>query len=248
MRLETGCRLPQNLKEAVPLLADSYWNRDSLPEVPRVFGHVNSDIRWGALANAGIGAVGDCVLAEAAHGTMVWCHGAGKPFPPFTDVTIRRQYFTLTGGADSGLDPVKVAEWRVKEGLVDASGHRHTLKGYSRLRDLSDLAVAGYMYGGLGLMLSLPESAKYEFANAEPWADTSGDATGGHMVFFCGRNSAQNWMCITWGRLQAMTPEWLDRYCFGVLVYYSAEYLLPTGVSPEAIRASELEADLQRFA
>lgn len=248
MRLETGCRLPQDLPKAVPLLADSYWERSNLPAVPKVFGHVSSEVPWGALGNAGQGAVGDCTIAGVAHQVMLWKRASSGAYPIFADATVRKQYFTLTGGQDSGLDPVKVATWWVKDGIADAGGNHHRIRGYSRLGDVSDLDVACYMYGCLGLILDLPNSAKYEFLNGEPWSDTSQQGASGHYAVLCGRNSAQNWTCITWGRVHAITPSWMDKYLIGAMVYYSSEYLLPSGVSPEAIKADVLEQDLQRFA
>ena len=247
MRLETGCLLPENLPEAVPLLADTYWDRSSLPKVPAVFGHTNGGVIWGTLGNAGPGAVGDCTVAGVAHAVQLWRRAAFNAYPLFTDSGIKQQYFSLTGGQDSGLDPVNVANWWIKTGVQDAGNVRHIIRGYSRLSSLSDLDLACYLYGCVGLVLLLPESAKFEFRNGEPWQDTSERGLGGHYVLLCGRNSAKNWTVVTWGRVHAVTPHWLERYCYGALVYYSREYIMPSGVTPEGIKTSQLEEDLKRF-
>ena len=243
LNLKRGC-LPFQA-EAVKLYASDYWDRSKLPVVPDVFGHVDNSIEWGMLAND---MVGDCVMAGAAHRVMVWNRAVERGLVLFTDAGVRRQYFSLAGGLDEGLDPIAAAKWETTTGIADAGGNVHRTKGFSVLGSLGDLGVATYMYGSVGLCINLPDNAEDYFRDGKPWTDTSASGSGGHYVVNVGRNSHGLWVGITWGVLQAYTQEWLEKYCMGVLVYYSEEYLLPSGVSPEAIKGEELDADLARLA
>ena len=67
---------------------------------------------------------------------------------------------------------------------------------------------------------------------------------GGHCITACGFNSRQNLVAITWGRLQAITREFFDRYVEEAICSFNDEYLSTSGVSPENFNGAELVADL----
>lgn len=232
--------------EAVKLKFHSYLVQSQLPTVPKVFGHVRRAAPPGGWGMLGNNINGDCVLAGAAHEVMTWAWATGQAIPSFTPANVLKQYFELTGGQDKGLDPIATAKWRASTGLTDASGGVHKVKAFGSIGSRSDLELAVYLYGVAGVGLALPDSAEQQFTDGRPWGDLSADPNhkNGHYVPCVGKNSQGNLMVVTWGKLQAMTPDYFDKYAVGALVFFSREYLLATGKSPEAFDEAQLDADL----
>jgi hypothetical protein len=216
----------------------------SLPPMPATFGHVHKAAPVGGWGLLGNNRAGDCVLAGAAHETMTWAWATGKPIPLFSTVNVLKQYRALTGGADSGLDPIATAKWRVSNGLADAQGGIHQVKAFGAVNDLSDVELAVYLFGVCGIGVALPHSAEQQFIDGRPWDDVAGDPKDGHYVPCVGKNSDGNLMVVTWGKLQAMTPAYFEKYAVGAVCYFSIEYLLETGKSPEMFDEAQLDADL----
>jgi hypothetical protein len=50
---------------------------------------------------------------------------------------------------------------------------------------------------------------------------------------------------VTWGRLQAMTRRFLEKYNDESVAYVSREMLRKSGTSPGGLRIRQLEADLK---
>jgi hypothetical protein len=234
--------------EAVKINLRRYLVAAELPKVPKSFGHVRKAAPpvsggWGMLGND---SEGDCVLAGAAHETMTWAWATRKPIPPFTPTNVIDQYLALTGGADSGLDPVDTAKWRVSTGLTDANGSVHKIKAFVSCGSQADVEIAVYLFGACGLGLSLPDNAEQQFSAGQPWNDISGarNEQNGHYVPCVGKNSAGNLIVVTWGALTAMTPAYFDKYGAGAIALFSPDYLLETNKSPEAFDEAQLDADL----
>lgn len=230
--------------DAVKLQMRSYLLSAALPQVPPTFGHVHHAAPpdgWGMLGNDKAGC---CVLSGAAHETMTWAWATGKPIPVFSPVNVLKQYRALTGGRDGGLDPIATAKWRVSQGLVDAMGDIHQVKAFGSVGSLSDVELAVYLFGVCGLGLELPDNAEQQFIDGRPWDDVTGEPKDGHYVPCVGKNTAGNLMVVTWGKLQAMTPAYFAKYVVGAICYFSGEYLLATGKSPEMFDEAQLDADL----
>lgn len=230
--------------EDVKLKMSSYVT--PLPMVPKTFGHVRSAAPSGGWGMLGNDQVGDCVLAGAAHEQMVWAWATDTTVPRFTGTDVITQYHYLTGGQDTGLDPIAVARWRCTNGFVDTDGVIHKIKAYASVANRVEAEVAVYLFGACGLGLALPDTAEEQFQGREPWddLDSMSDPKKGHYVPMVGKNSRGNYMVVTWGRLQAMTPQYFDRYVVGGLCYFSLEYLTATGKSPELFDEAQLDADL----
>ena len=231
-------------REAIEFRFRNYLVSDFLPPVPAVFGHVHQAAPAGGWAMLGNDKAGDCVLAGAAHETMTWAWATRKPIPLFTRVTVLRQYLGLTGGQDKGLDPVATAKWRVGTGLTDAAGNVHKVKAFGAVGNLADVELSVYLFGVCGIGLSLPHNAEQQFVDGRPWDDVTGTPQDGHYVPCVGKNTAGNLIVVTWGRLQSMTPAYFDKYAVGAVCYFSSEYLLATGKSPEMFDEAQLDADL----
>ncbi|HVX56452.1 MAG TPA: hypothetical protein VHA37_01860 [Candidatus Saccharimonadales bacterium] len=218
----------------------------ALPLLPKTFGHVGTaqppvPSGWGMLGND---QYGDCVVAGAAHGLMTWNWATGRQIPQFADQEIVKQYLGLTGGQDDGLDPVEFAAWWKSTGLADAAGKRHQIRSYTAVTDPQQAIEAAYIFGFSGLGLYIPDSAEDQFSNGHVWDDLHSQPAGGHYVPLVGRNSAGNLVVVTWGKLQAMTPEYLNKYFMGGVAYTSEDYMTAAGISPEGFDFTQLDDDM----
>lgn len=232
-------------EDAIKLQFVNYLDRSKLPAVPRTYGHVKrNDVPWGMLGND---EVGDCVLAGRAHETMVYALATRRGLPSFTSDGIKEQYFALTGGKDEGLDPISVAKWSVTTGLKDAAGELHKVKAFASVNNDKDLDIAAYIFGACGIGFLVPDTALAEFDAGKPWVATSEapNREHGHYVPLVGRNSRGLRFVVTWGRLQAVTDAFWRKYFVGAVAYFSLEYMLANGISPEGIKEAQLDSDLR---
>jgi len=224
-----------------------YLEETQLPVLPRQFGHVGNRPPvpggWGMMGND---QHGDCVMAGAAHETMLYALATRRPVPRFSTATVVRQYLTLTGGGDDGLDAVVAANWRRKTGIADDTGTIHKIEAYALITEPSDLFMATYLFGAAGIGVCLPDNADWYFGRGHAWSDTRQEPNKahGHYMAVFGRNSAGNIVLGTWGNLQAATVPWIERYMMVGVAYFSLEYLMANNLSPELINRDALIADL----
>ena len=227
-----------------------YINKAKLPTLPKTFGHVTNvpptpvgtDQRaWGMLGND---QYGDCVMAGAAHETMLWAMATKRPVPYFAADGIVQQYFQLSGGTDSGLDMTMAAKWRRDVGLTDGHGRVHKVKAYTEVNNVDDLLMAAYLFGAAGLGLEMPDSAERQFRQGHVWDEIDEEPSGGHYVPVMGLNRAGNIVLNTWNNIQAATRQFVEKYMMVGVAYFSEEYLLANGLSPELINEAALEDDL----
>lgn len=214
----------------------------ALPVPPAVFGHETGiqDGSWQMLAND---QWGDCVFAGAAHEHMLWTVEGGAHQALFTSADVLSDYSALTGfdptkpATDRGTDMAVAAAYRQKTGIRDNTGARHLIDAYAALKvgDLTELALATWLFGATGVGFNCPQSMQDQFNNNRPWDVVVGDSVeGGHYIPCVGRNSAGNFIFVTWGRLQAATPAWVTKYMDEGLAYISLEILSSTTkLSPE---------------
>ena len=243
-------------RDAVPLSFGDFLVRPALPAVPPVYGHVVSaqppvSGGWGNIGNLW---AGNCVIAGGMHETQNWFWATKRVIPRFNDATGLADYsraLIAAGGVaydpddpatDVGLDPVEAAKWRQTVGLTDADGVVHKLGSFTAIDGPDELDLAGYLGGSAGVCWALPSTAEEQFRAGEVWDDTSQPPGAGHYTMLGGRNSAGNRMVVTWGRLQAFTEAYREKYMVGGMSYASREYLLATGKSPEGIDWAGLAA------
>lgn len=226
----------------------SYLVRAKLPVLPKgKFGHANRDQPpggWGMLGNDNIG---NCVVVGAMHEHMLMAWATGRPIPKFTEMVARDQYFQLTGGKDTGLDPVTTAWYRQQNGFLDANMVAHKIDAFVQIQNPDELKLATYMFGVAGMCWQLPDSAEDSFMHQQPWGDTASAPGLGHYTPCVGQNSKGLLQFVTWGRLQGATLDFTVKYWNpgGCIAYLSREYLLATGRSPEGIDWDGLQEDLQ---
>ena len=238
--------------EAVRFKFGSFFDASKLPPTPAQFGNFSSIAEWGQFAND---KYSDCVFAGAAHETMVYLSQAGE-FAAFNDACVLSDYSAVTGfnaadlTTDQGTDLLSAASYRRKTGVVDASGVRHKVDAYVAIKtgDLDELARAAFLFGAVGVGFQLPSSAEGQFDAQRPWTIVEGDQIdGGHYVPIIGRNSAGNFLGITWGRLHAITPEFVAQYMDEGIAYLSLEFL-KNNISPEGVALDQLQQQLGALA
>lgn len=234
---------------AVRLKLASYTNAAALPPLPATFGHepLIAAREWGMLAND---RYGDCVLAGAAHETMLLAREAGAVVS-FTDADVLGDYAAVTGfdpklpETDQGTDMQQAAEYRRTTGVVDAQGRRHTIAAYLALEpgNVSHLYQATYLFGAVGIGLQLPASAFTQNEQGQAWDVVSASPIeGGHYVPLVGRR-AEGLHVVTWGAIQVMTEAFLEKYCDEAIAYVSQECLVDQK-SPEGFAYADLISDL----
>lgn len=238
---------------AIKFKLKNYLN---LPEikVPPVFGHINNDIPWGQLGND---VAGCCVVAGAAHEHMLWQNAVSKQLTPFTAEGVLKQYAKASGwngktddASDTGLDMQEFASRRRKTGIIDSKGNIHRVTAYASVDNVDSLIKAAYVFGAVGLGIRFPQSAGKQFDQQQPWSVVAGSREmGGHYIPVVGVNSRGHIVCITWGRLQAMTRDFVAKYMDETVVYISDDYFdKATKVTPRNFDSARLEADLSALA
>ncbi len=224
-----------------------YIDLSRLPKPPARFGHEDLVPIWQMLAND---QYGDCVWAGAAHETMLWSREGDAPDADFDDHSVLSDYSAVTGfdpanpDSDRGTDMQQAAAYRRNVGILDSSGNRHKVAAYLAIDpgNLQEHYVAIYLFGAVGMGLELPSSAMDQFDAGQPWRKVSHSSiAGGHYVPLVAREDFI--YCVTWGKLQAMSPTFFRTYNDESIAYVSEE-ALTNKLSPEGFDYATLVKDL----
>jgi hypothetical protein len=237
--------------EAIKFKLRDYLDLDRI-KPPLSFGHIRNreEAEW---LNLGNDKAGNCVVAGACHETMHWTRAAGHRVAHFTDEGALKEYGNASGWngrigdpSDVGLDMEAYASRRRKFGITDVDGNVHTVKAYAAIQGVDNLIKAAWTFGAVGLGIQFPKSAGEQFERQTPWTIVEkSPSMGGHYVSVVGRNIRGDIICVTWGRLQAMTPQFVERYMDEAVAYLSGDYLHPDrGLTPELLDQAALERDL----
>jgi hypothetical protein len=237
------------------LVFAKYVDTSKLPATPAEFGHESlfPAKGWGMLGND---EWGDCAWAGPAHETMLLTKEAGTA-ASFTTAGVLGDYSAGTkfdpGAGPSGQNPTdrgsnvrEVLGYRRKIGVVDASGHRHKIGAFIKLKpgDIAHVFQALYIFQVVGIGLAFPDFAMDQFNHGEKW-DVVPDApkpTDGHYVCCVGKRADID--LVTWGALQQMTVPFFEKYCDEAWTYVSSENL-ENGHTLEGFDSEQLKADLK---
>ncbi len=161
---------------------------------------------------------GDCVIAGRAHQTLRFEKAEQNKLIAISDTDVLHEYFGESGGVDSGLvvlDSIKT--WRSKGWL--AAKRRYRIKAFAQINQArrSEVKRAVFMDLGVGLGFSLPDAALTQFYAGKPWAVVGGkpgqpNPHNGHYVYVPGYTKSGP-VCVTWGRKQQMSWQFLAKYC-----------------------------------
>jgi hypothetical protein len=233
---------PRGKAPAAPRPKDFKWEAFeqsiSLPTLPHNFGHGLLYHDWGMNGNGpdnsvapGFPGAGDCVCAGAVNEVkMINRVVTGKDLP-LTGKEAIAMYSDITGyvlanrGPDNGTDMGEAAEYRRLTGLADATGKRHKIGAWIRLRpgDFEQMLMATYIFMAVGIGFRFPVSAWHQFVAGEPWDyDPLLDNTidGGHYVSRVGVKRV-----VSWGRALEMTKAFYEQFNDETIVYVTPEQL-----------------------
>lgn len=214
---------------SVQLRMADYVKPRVLPKPPANFGHEDKIQKWDMLANDQLG---DCVIAGGGHETMLWTAVGGKPCR-FSDRSITSDYSAITGyspdrpWSDRGTDMQEAAKYRQATGLRDRLGARHKIGAYVLINkgDIAQHALATYLFGAIGVGVMCPTTMMDQFEAKQPWTVVPGSKTeGGHYIPIVARRDGY-FLCVTWGRLQKVSMDFITSYEDEAIAYVSQELL-----------------------
>ena len=199
-------KLDPNRPDGLHMLA--FYQSNPLPIAPdTVTPPTVSD--WGMLAND---RVGDCTFAGIIHSRMAHAANLGiqETFP--TDDEVVSAYLSYTNGQDVGAVEADLLSFWKDNGLFNTKLAAFAPTDHA---DFDELKSVIAFYGCAYIGVKLPVTFQQQFITNQPWALTGTPADqqieGGHCVILVGydKDYAQ---CITWGKVQNITWDWLRSY------------------------------------
>lgn len=222
-----------------------------LPSVPSSFGMSNLPAQWGMLENNQLGC---CVEAGSLHCVMRWNFSAQGILVPFDNEDAIRLYEKWGGyipgdsQSDQGTNMVQAAAAWQADGITDDKGVIHKIAAYLSLNssDVGEIAEAAFLLGAVGIGIQFPEQWMNDFQNGQPWdALLDPQIVGGHYIPVVGRRTNGNFVCVTWGQLQEITPDGLNQACDEGLAYLTQDWIdKTTQRSPNLFDFAQLKTDM----
>ena len=204
-------------------------------------------------SDAAFQGAGDCAWAGPAHEEMEAAKNSGRAVPPFTCMNVLEQYSAYsgynlqTGASDTGSNVRDVLKWRQKKGLLDTAGTPHKIGTFVALEpgNTDQLWEALWLFENVGIGINFPNSAMDQFNQGQMWSVVPGATIeGGHYIPLVGHPQNNVWTCVTWGKAQTMTAQFLTTYCDEAWAYVDPErYSALTGETLQDFTA----ADLQKY-
>jgi hypothetical protein len=198
---------------------------------------------------------GCCAWSGPGHETIELDTNSKRTVGKFTCENILTQYAVnylklanlaaLNAQNDAGSDVQDVLQYRATTGLLDTAGVAHKIAAYWSIEpgNIADLYMALYLGENVGIGINFPESAMDQFNNNAIWSVVAGAQNdGGHYIPLMGYDGSSTWTCITWGKAQQMTQQFLTTYCDEAYAYISTErYNAVTGETLEDYTDADLE-------
>jgi hypothetical protein len=191
-----------------------------------------SAIEWGMLGNGPDASVtwkgdnfnneegcGDCTVCGYAHGeeAVTWDEAEHVAKHMITGNEAVEEYYTLTGGVDSGL----VCGGVLMKGYVDGLFGAKNL-GFGELAgtiETIDFNLLDQVINSFGLAyigINCPASAEQQFDDNMPWSVVEGSPIeGGHCIILVGyltANSVKYYVAVTWGQFVFIEEAFLRQY------------------------------------
>ena len=186
----------------------AYYQKTPLPAAPASVA-VPKVSSWGMLGND---KYGDCTFAGIVHARMANAAflGIKETFP--NDTEVEQAYLHYTNGQDAGaVEATLLTYWKTNP----LFGKKLTAFAPTDHADQDELRSVIASYGLSYIGVELPSVAEQQFAQSKPWELTHTPAdnqiAGGHCVILVGYNKDYA-QCITWGKVQQVSWEWLASY------------------------------------
>jgi hypothetical protein len=220
-----------------------YVDRAKLPAPPASYDETQHVAEWPMYANDRLG---DCTCAAAGHMIEAWTGAARGHAIEISERSVVSAFEAVkvvdpATGEEGAVELDVLSYWR-KHGIG-----RHKIGAFAKVSvwDHALVKTGAFTFGGLYIGLSLPKTAQ----NQAVWDWThslSGAAApgswGGHAVDVV-RYDRKGLTVVTWGRLQAMTWAFWDRYCDEAYCIISNDFL-SGGKAPNGLDLNALNADL----
>ncbi len=190
--------LQNYLKDDVPTPPDSF---DSTERVYKNLSTYSAANLFPMFANDEIG---NCTIAAMAHGDTVWS-GLVSKMSIYPLELVKKIYFHLTGGDDTGLAMLQVLDYFRKNyvygekihAYMSINPHNHT-----------HVKQAMMLFGGLFSGFQVQEKCLEDFKSGITW--TPGTLiNAGHAIFVTGYDEKEIKL-LTWGNTHRGTWEWWD--------------------------------------
>lgn len=157
---------------------------------------------------------GCCVISGRAHQTLRFELKEQSKLLSISDKDVIDEYLRQTGGEDTGLVvSSSLREWRKTGWLIGVD--RYFSRAYARIdhRSHRQVRIAIFADTGVGIGMSIPQSAMDQFDKGQPWdvVDDDGGSLGGHYVYLPAYDQG-TFTCVTWGRRQKMTTAFFTKY------------------------------------
>jgi hypothetical protein len=238
-------RLPAK-KDPRVLTFSKYIDIAKLKNVPKKLNWATKVKRsWGMMSNW---TLSDCTCAAAGHMIECWTANSKKEYV-IQDKAVLKAFIALSGydpATGKNDNPIYMSDalkyWR-KNGIG-----KHKIKAYATInhKDYAVMRAAIYLFGGVYVGLSLPETIKGQHI----WEVSAGALTGkkkrgsfgGHTVNVVGYDD-QYVTCISWGKKQKMTWKFWDTYCDELYAIITEDFLRDNK-NPIGLNLASLEADL----
>lgn len=196
---------------------------------------------WGMLGND---QVGNCTIAGAAHLDMAWNVEVGEHNTIPSAAEDEKEYFSMTGGQDTGLAMTTVTTKWVKKGLF---GYKVKAAAPVALTQIA-LKQAIQFYGGAYIGVQLPDSAQSQFIQGSPttWSIVANSPIdGGHCIIGAGFTPA-GMLCVSWGQILLAEWSWIAKYMDEAYVIIPDQFV-EAKKGPSVLDLSALEADYKKL-
>lgn len=221
-----------------------------LPSIPENFSHGDAVYYWGSLGNCkdpmdptlppNFDGAGNCVLASAGHETMVWSKESGKRvhiagIDALEDYAALTGYDIATGANDEGTEPRAALDYRRHIGIRDSDGNRHRIEAYISLEpgNMEHLRAAMWLFHAVGFSFSAGQSVVDQFDRQRIWTYVPGqEMMAYHYVPLIAWGENDVIECVSWGRRQSMTKNFVERNGAEAWAMLSMD-MLHAGRSPE---------------
>jgi hypothetical protein len=205
----------------------------------------NVTVPWNIYGND---VLSNCVPCDTAHTLMLRTACAGSIVVP-TQIDVDALYSAVGGwvatnpSTDQGCDESDMETYLRTTGFL---GHVATTTGNVDASNLDHIKWCVQLFGSCRLGLNLPGYAEHQFEIGQPWSViTMGDqSTEGHDVPIVDFRDGLLY-CVTWGKLQPVTPEFFAKYCEEAHAELFPDWVQAQGTAPSGLDLAGLIAKME---
>lgn len=206
---------------------------------------------WGMMGNDRYGC---CVEADEAHSLMLRTANTGPAMVQPTADQVLALYSAETGfdpgrtdprgdnPTDQGTDELSACQYMETTGFL---GHRARATAAVDPLNFDHVRWAIQLFGSLRTGFNVPGYAMDQFNQGQTWDVKAGavNVVGGHDVPFV-RYDQGLFYCVTWGKLQAVTPAFVQAFFDEAHVLLFDDWIAQGGLAPSRLDMAQLLGDL----